>query len=138
MNGVMWRVVSRGTSLIFHSKKRSALSVPVRAFSAPTGLYGFPHLKTAKGFQSFVDEAIQRYISHRIIFLTQLMLLLLFKLILMQACVCFNVCIVLSLICIFSYYARKCVKLFVIHCTGQLSHMYLINEHLFHYLTYKM
>ncbi|XP_027930316.1 mitochondrial intermediate peptidase, mitochondrial isoform X2 [Vigna unguiculata] len=60
MNGAMWRVVSRGTSLIFHSKKRSALSVPVRAFSAPTGLYGFPHLKTAKGFQSFVDEAIQR------------------------------------------------------------------------------
>ncbi|WVY99314.1 hypothetical protein V8G54_025384 [Vigna mungo] len=60
MNGAMWRVVSRSSSLIFHSKKRNALSVSVRAFSAPTGLYGFPHLKTAKGFQSFVDEAIQR------------------------------------------------------------------------------
>ncbi|XP_052726530.1 mitochondrial intermediate peptidase, mitochondrial isoform X9 [Vigna angularis] len=60
MNGAMWRVVSRGSSLIFHSKKRNALSVTARAFSAPTGLYGLPHLKTAKGFQSFVDEAIQR------------------------------------------------------------------------------
>ncbi|XP_022637261.1 mitochondrial intermediate peptidase, mitochondrial isoform X2 [Vigna radiata var. radiata] len=60
MNGAMWRVVSRASSLIFHSKKRNALSVTVRTFSAPTGLYGFPHLKTAKGFQSFVDEAIQR------------------------------------------------------------------------------
>ncbi|KAK7334487.1 hypothetical protein VNO80_26244 [Phaseolus coccineus] len=56
----MWRVVSRGSSVIFHSKKWNPLSVTVRAFSASTGLYGFPHLKTAKGFQSFVDEAIQR------------------------------------------------------------------------------
>jgi hypothetical protein len=30
-----------------------------RNFST-TGLYGISHLKSAKGFQSFVDEAIQR------------------------------------------------------------------------------
>ncbi|KAK2975850.1 hypothetical protein RJ640_022867 [Escallonia rubra] len=27
-----------------------------------TGLYGFPHLKTPKGFQRFVDDAIERYV----------------------------------------------------------------------------
>ncbi|KAL1292551.1 hypothetical protein HN51_053131 [Arachis hypogaea] len=31
-----------------------------RSFSSSSGLYGFPHLKTPKGFESFVDEAIQR------------------------------------------------------------------------------
>ncbi|MED6132523.1 Mitochondrial intermediate peptidase [Stylosanthes scabra] len=37
-----------------------ALSVRRSSFSSSSGLYGFPHLKTPKGFQSFVDEAIQR------------------------------------------------------------------------------
>ncbi|TXG70716.1 hypothetical protein EZV62_005651 [Acer yangbiense] len=31
-----------------------------RRNGAPTGLYGFEHLKTAKGFQRFVDDAIER------------------------------------------------------------------------------
>ncbi|XP_061372981.1 mitochondrial intermediate peptidase, mitochondrial isoform X2 [Gastrolobium bilobum] len=62
----MWSVVSR----VFRHKKLNPLTI--RTFSSlPTGLYGFHHLNTPKGFQSFVDDAIQRsgelisYISTR-------------------------------------------------------------------------
>ncbi|CAJ1958591.1 unnamed protein product [Sphenostylis stenocarpa] len=60
MSAVMWRIVSSGSSSIFRQSKRNRLAVTVRTFSATSGLYGFPHLKTPKGFQPFVDEAIQR------------------------------------------------------------------------------
>lgn len=33
-----------------------------------TGLYGFNHLKTPKGFQRFVDDAIERFLSDLKIF----------------------------------------------------------------------
>ncbi|MED6176682.1 Mitochondrial intermediate peptidase [Stylosanthes scabra] len=36
------------------------VSVRRSSFCSSSGLYGFPHLKTPKGFQSFVDETIQR------------------------------------------------------------------------------
>lgn len=132
MNGAMWRVVSRDSSVIFHLRKWNPLSVTVRAFSASTGLYGFPHLKTAKGFQSFVDEAIQRYSSYRIVFLTQLILLLLFKLILMHAWV--SAFVLWYVWCIFSLimHGIVCNSLYWL-----ILHMYLINVHLLHCLTYK-
>nr|KYP49950.1 hypothetical protein KK1_028343 [Cajanus cajan] len=59
----MWSFLSRRSGAeIFRLNKRIPLplTIPIRTFSTPTGLYGFPHLKTAKGFQPFADEAIQR------------------------------------------------------------------------------
>uniref|UniRef100_A0A7N0U0A8 Peptidase M3A/M3B catalytic domain-containing protein n=1 Tax=Kalanchoe fedtschenkoi TaxID=63787 RepID=A0A7N0U0A8_KALFE len=40
--------------------KPSSFGGHFRAYVAATGLYGFDHLKTAKGFQRFVDDAIDR------------------------------------------------------------------------------
>ncbi|CAH8383597.1 unnamed protein product [Eruca vesicaria subsp. sativa] len=52
----MWKLTSRFRA---HTNSTSWL---VRNFSSrdPTGLYGFDHLKTAKGFQRFVADAIER------------------------------------------------------------------------------
>ncbi|KAJ1420572.1 putative mitochondrial intermediate peptidase, mitochondrial [Sesbania bispinosa] len=57
----MWSVASRAVQ-VFRRKKPNPLTLRLRAFSSlkPTGLYGFPILKTPKGYQAFVDEAIQR------------------------------------------------------------------------------
>lgn len=58
----MWSVVIRRSSweILRQIKRNILLGVAIRTFSTPTGLYGFPHLKTPKGFQPFVDDAIQR------------------------------------------------------------------------------
>src|SRR4051812_39490524 len=47
------KTVRHNLTLLRHRYRR-------RNFST-TGLYGIPHLKSPNGFQSFVDEAIQRY-----------------------------------------------------------------------------
>lgn len=48
-------------------RSHSSVLVSIRTYSretshsgAPTGLYGIQHLKNPKGFQRFVDEAIER------------------------------------------------------------------------------
>ncbi|KAK7322431.1 hypothetical protein VNO77_25810 [Canavalia gladiata] len=56
-NEMMWSVVSRAAQLF---RKRNPLTLRTFSTLPPTGLYGFPHLKSPKGFQPFVDEAIER------------------------------------------------------------------------------
>lgn len=53
----MWKLTSRFRP---HINSNSWL---IRHFSSgeATGLYGFDHLKTAKGFQRFVADAIERF-----------------------------------------------------------------------------
>ncbi|XP_027331078.1 mitochondrial intermediate peptidase, mitochondrial isoform X2 [Abrus precatorius] len=55
----MWSVACKAAR-VYRQNKRNRVPIAVRSFSNPSGLYGFPHLKTAKGFRPFVDEAIER------------------------------------------------------------------------------
>ncbi|KAF8008679.1 hypothetical protein BT93_K2367 [Corymbia citriodora subsp. variegata] len=66
----MSAVVRRTLSDLFATpmlRNHSSVLVRIRTYSretshngTPTGLYGFQHLKSPKGFQRFVDEAIER------------------------------------------------------------------------------
>uniref|UniRef100_A0A2P2M050 Putative mitochondrial intermediate peptidase isoform X2 n=1 Tax=Rhizophora mucronata TaxID=61149 RepID=A0A2P2M050_RHIMU len=57
----VWKLRFKHIPEIYNSARCfSSRPLPRQAGATTTGLYGFDHLKSPKGFQRFVDEAIER------------------------------------------------------------------------------